>query len=111
MEAHYAKLSILAIVILVALMNVPSFTGNATYTVEDTAKLTLSNRLCPNGLTPISYQQIGVNGPSTIVVSCVKGRSVMQIGARFDTRNRAERFELYDRFTAPRQNSRGMANG
>jgi len=35
MEAHYAKLSILAIVTLIALMNVPGLTGNATYSVED----------------------------------------------------------------------------
>ncbi|MFQ5620538.1 MAG: hypothetical protein ACE5FT_01700 [Candidatus Nanoarchaeia archaeon] len=99
MEAHFAKLSILAIVLLIAILSVPE--SLAGYSTEDSARLSLRKRLCPNGLTPISYHHMGVGGASTIVVRCVRGRNVVQVGARFNTWDRDSRFGIYDRFRKP----------
>jgi len=94
MEAHYAKVSMLAIVLMVAVASAPAF---AAYSVEDNVGTTLQARLCPRGMTSVVYQYGGLGGAGTQVIRCTRGPVVVQTGGSFNT-YRNDRFLMYDRF-------------
>ena len=101
MEAHYGKLSILAILLLFA---IPLGMG---YSLEDAAlRPRLRQRLCPDGMIPLAAYQIGPGGSTHQTVTCTTGNVAVQTGARFDTYNKQARFNKYDRFRRPRLSRR-----